>query len=434
MHCQIIAKLANLSYRNEVDMIDRAVILSTGDELTTGRVVDTNSAVIADQLSSTGIEVIAALKIGDDREKLLWAFGQARDLADLVIGTGGLGPTADDLTTEVVAQFLGAKLQLDDRVAQSLKQRFEARGFAWTANNLKQALFPETSTIIPNPVGSAPGFRVPLGQGKTLIWLSRVPQEMTAMLSETVMPWIAQQRGQAEQISATTFKIHGLTESKLDHILKPVVLDQQSKLSFRIHYPDLSLRLTVRGHSEREVIFARFRKQIRDLLGSYVYAEGDASLEEIVGQLLVAKKQTLALAESCTGGYISHRITRVAGSSAYYLAGAVTYSNEAKMRFLGVKVSTLEKHGAVSRETALEMSQGIRERTGASVSLSVTGIAGPSGGSPEKPVGTVWISIATDDLHEARLFQFRGAERERIILGTSQAALNWLRTLLDTRD
>jgi nicotinamide-nucleotide amidase len=434
MHCQIIAKLANLPYRNEVDMIDRAVILSTGDELTTGRVVDTNSAVIADQLSSTGIEVIAALKIGDDREKLLWAFGQARDLADLVIGTGGLGPTADDLTTEAVAQFLGAKLQLDDRVAQSLKQRFEARGFAWTANNLKQALFPETSTIIPNPVGSAPGFRVPLGQGKTLIWLSGVPQEMTAMLSETVMPWIAQQRGEAEQISAITFKIHGLTESKLDDILKPVVLDQQSKLSFRIHYPDLSLRLTVRGHSEREVIFARLRKQIRDLLGSYVYAEGDVSLEEIVGQLLVAKKQTLALAESCTGGYISHRITRVAGSSAYYLAGAVTYSNEAKMRFLGVKVSTLEKHGAVSRETALEMSQGIRERTGASVSLSVTGIAGPSGGSPEKPVGTVWISSSTDGLHEARLFQFRGAERERIILGTSQAALNWLRTLLDTRD
>jgi nicotinamide-nucleotide amidase len=253
---------------------------------------------------------------------------------------------------------------------------------------------------------------------------------MIAMLSETVMPWIAQQRGEAGQISATTFKIHGLTESKLDDILKPVVLDQHSRLSFRVHYPELTLRLTVRGYSEREETFARLSKQIRDLLGSYVYAEGDVSLEEIVGQLLVAKKQTLALAESCTGGYISHRITRVAGSSAYYLAGAVTYSNEAKMRFLGVKVSTLEKHGAVSRETALEMSEGVRERTGASVSLSVTGIAGPSGGSPEKPVGTVWISIAKDDLHEARLFQFRGADRERIILGTSQAALNWLRTTL----
>jgi len=433
MHCQSIAKLANLPYRSEVDMIDRAVILSTGDELTTGRVVDTNSAMIADQLSSTGIEVAAVLKIGDDRQQLLWALGQARDLSDLVIGTGGLGPTADDLTTEVVAQFLPAKLQLDDLVVQSLKERFEARGFPWTDNNLKQAMFPEGATIIPNPVGSAPGFRVTMGHGKTLIWLSGVPQEMTAMLSETVIPWIAQQRVDAEQVSACTFKIHGFTESKLDDVLKSVELGPKAKLSFRINYPDLSLRLMVRGGTERDKIFARLRTQIRDRLGSYVYAEGDVSLEEIVGQLLLTRKQTLALAESCTGGYISHRITRVAGSSAYYLAGAVTYSNEAKMRFLGVKVSTLEKYGAVSRETALEMSQGIRERTGASVSLSVTGIAGPSGGSQEKPVGTVWISVAKDDLHEARLFQFHG-ERERIILGASQAALNWLRTLLDSRD
>ena len=410
-------------------MIDKAVILSTGDELTTGRVVDTNSAAIADRLFSAGTEVAAVLKVGDDRERLIWALGQARDLGDLIIGTGGLGPTADDLTTEVVAEFLGCKLQLDERVARSLKQRFAARGFTWTANNLKQALFPEGATIIPNPVGTAPGFRVFLGPDKTLIWLSGVPQEMMAMLCETVMPWVAQQRGEAEQISTCTFKIHGLTESKLDDILKPVDLGWQAKLSFRAHYPDLSLRLTVRGCAERDEVFARLQEQIRDLLGSYVYAEGDITLEEIVGQLLLAKKQTLALAESCTGGYISHRITRVAGSSAYYLGGAVTYSNEAKVRFLGVKTTTLENHGAVSRKTALEMSQGIRERTGANISLSVTGIAGPAGGSPEKPAGTVWISVAKDDLHEARLFQFHG-ERERIILGTSQAALNWLRTTL----
>ena len=410
-------------------MIEKAVILSTGDELTTGKVVDTNSAVIADRLSSVGVQVAAVLKVGDDREKLLWALSQARDLGDLVIGTGGLGPTADDLTTEVVSQFLGRKLQLDEPVAQSLKQRFEARGFAWTANNLKQALFPEGSTIIPNPVGTAPGFRVRMAQDITLIWLSGVPQEMTAMLNETVMPWVDQQRGEAEQISACTFKIYGLTESKLDDILKPVGLGQQARLSFRAHYPDLSLRLTVRGRSEREGMFVRLRKEIRDILGSYVYAEGDATLEEIIGPVLLAKKQTLALAESCTGGYISHRITRVAGSSAYYFGGAVTYSNEAKARFLGVKTATLERHGAVSRETALEMSQGIRERTGASIGLSVTGIAGPSGGSPEKPVGTVWISIAADKRHEARLFQFHG-ERERIIFGTSQAALNWVRISL----
>ena len=415
-------------------MIDKVVILSTGDELTTGRVVDTNSAAIADRLSAAGIEVVAVLKVGDDRDRLVWALGEARGLGDLVIGTGGLGPTADDLTTAVVAQFLDCKLQLDEPVAKSLKQRFEARGFAWTANNLKQALFPEGCTIIPNPIGTAPGFRVTMGQGKTLIWLSGVPQEMTVMLSETVMPWVAHQRGEAEQISTCTFKIHGLTESKLDDTLKSVKLGPQAKLSFRAHYPDLSLRLTVRGRAEREQIFKRLGEQIRDLLGSHVYAEGDVTMEVIVGQELLAKKQTIALAESCTGGYISHRITRVAGSSAYYLGGAVTYSNEAKVRFLGVKATTLEKHGAVSRETALEMSQGIRKKTGATIGLSVTGIAGPGGGSPEKPIGTVWISVANEDLHEARLFQFHG-ERERIILGTSQAALNWLRTaLLDSRD
>jgi nicotinamide-nucleotide amidase len=410
-------------------MIDNAVILSTGDELTTGRVVDTNSAAIADRLSSLGVTVAAVLKVGDDREKLLWALGQARQLGDVVIGSGGLGPTADDLTSEMVAEFLGCKLIQDDEVAQSLQRRFADRGFAWTANNLKQALFPEGSTILANPVGSAPGFRVSLGPGKSLIWLSGVPQEMAVMLSESVIPWIAQQRSDAARISTCTFKICGLTESKLDDLVKPIDLGSQAKLSFRAHYPDLSLRLSVIGGSPREVILAKLRNQIRDVLGKHIYAEGDATLEQVVGQLLLEKHQSLALAESCTGGYISHRMTRIAGSSAYFYAGAVTYSNEAKMRLLGVQSTTLEKHGAVSRETALAMSQGIRERTGASVGLSVTGVAGPSGGSAAKPVGTVWISIAQKDVHEARLCQFHG-DRERVIQGTSQAALNWLRTSL----
>jgi nicotinamide-nucleotide amidase len=243
------------------------------------------------------------------------------------------------------------------------------------------------------------------------------------------MPWIAQQRGDADQITAATFKIYGLTESKLDDLVKPIKLGSQARLSFRAHYPDLTLRLTVKGDKETGELLARLRDQIRDALGSHIYSEGDDSLEQIVGRLLLAKQQTLALAESCTGGYISHRITRVAGSSAYYYGGAATYSNDAKIRFLGVNPATLEGHGAVSRETALEMSRGIREKTGASVGLSVTGIAGPLGGSPEKPVGTVWISIAQDNYHEARLYNFHG-DRERIITGTSQAALHWLRTIL----
>jgi competence/damage-inducible protein CinA-like protein len=410
-------------------MIERAVILSTGDELTIGKVVDTNSSAIADSLFAIGVEVSAVLTVGDDREKLQWAIRQGRELGDILIGTGGLGPTEDDLTTAVVAEFLGCELIEDEEVAQSLKRRFEARGIAWTANNLKQALFPVGSAIIPNPVGTAPGFRLSIGPGKSLIWLSGVPQEMKAMLSESVIPWVVKQKSDAQQMASCTFKIYGLTESKLDDLVKPLELGSRARLSFRAHYPDLSLRLTVKGGEERAEVLTRLKSQVRQALGSHIYAEGDATLEEIVGELLLAKQRTLALAESCTGGYISHRITRVAGSSAYYYGGAVTYSNDAKIRFLGVNPATLESHGAVSRETALEMSRGIRERTGASVGLSVTGIAGPLGGSPEKPVGTVWISVAGDNQHEARLFKFHG-DRERIIVGTAQAALHWLRTLL----
>lgn len=249
------------------------------------------------------------------------------------------------------------------------------------------------------------------------------------MLRATVIPWIEQQRGDAEQISACTFKIYGLTESKLDDLMTPIQLGPDAKLSLRAHYPDLSLRLTVKGGKERAEVFDRLTRQIRETLSSYIYAEGDATLEELVGQLLLEKKQTLALAESCTGGYISHRITRIGGSSAYFYGGAVTYSNDAKVRFLGVDPKTLETYGAVSRETALEMARGIRKRTGASLGLSVTGIAGPSGGSREKPVGTVWISIARERGNRARLFNLRG-DRERVILGTSQAALHWLRVML----
>jgi nicotinamide-nucleotide amidase len=410
-------------------MIQKAVILSTGDELTTGKVIDTNSTAIADALFAGGVEVAGVLKVGDDREKILWALTQARELGDVIIGTGGLGPTADDLTAQMVAEFLGCKLNQDAAVAQALAERFAARGIAWTPNNLKQALFPEGAVIIPNPVGSAPGFRISLGPQKHLIWLSGVPQEMAAMLRGTVIPWIEQQRGGAEQISTCTFKIFGVTESKLDDLVKPIQLGPQAKLSFRAHYPDLSLRLTVKGGKERAEVLARLTRQIREALSSYIYAEGNATLEEMVGELLLQKKQTLALAESCTGGYISHRITRIGGSSAYFYGGAVTYSNDVKVRFLGVSPKTLEIYGAVSRETALEMSHGIRERTGASVGLSVTGIAGPSGGSPEKPVGTVWISIALEGGHHARLFNFPG-DRERVILGTSQAALHWLRAML----
>jgi nicotinamide-nucleotide amidase len=408
-------------------MIQKAVILSTGDELTTGRVIDTNSAAIAERLSTIGMEVPAVLKVGDNKDQLLWALGQARALGDIAIGTGGLGPTSDDLTTEVVAAFLGCDLRQDQQIARELQQQFKERRLTWSANTLKQAMFPEGSTIISNPVGTAPGFYVPIGPDKTLLWLSGVPQEMIAMLDQTVLPWIERERGEPLQAFSCTFKIYGVTEGRLDELLRPVDLGNHGKLSFRAHYPDLSLRLTVRTQSANGR--ALLKNEIRGILGKHIYGEGDTTLEEVIGGLLMDKQQTLALAESCTGGYISHRVTRIAGSSAYYYGGAVTYSNEAKISLLGVRPETLQEHGAVSRETSLEMSAGIKQRTGANVGLSVTGVAGPAGGSAAKPVGTVWVSIAQAGSHEAKLFRFAG-DREHIILGTSQAALNWLRTSL----
>ncbi len=408
-------------------MIEKAVILSTGDELVTGRVVDTNSTSIAGELFLLGIEVVAVLKVGDTKERILWALQQGVELGELIIATGGLGPTTDDLSSEVVAEFMGRKLKMNGAVAEALKRRFESRGAPWTVNNLKQALFPEGAEIVPNPLGTAPGFRLSVGEGKTLFWLSGVPKEMETMLQESVLPWVAQERKAGAKVIAWTCKIYGLTESKLDDILKQIPLAEDVRLSYRAHYPDLSLRLTVRG--EKEEKFSDLKGRISELIHPYIYGDGDETLEEIIGRLLRGKGWTLAVAESCTGGAISHRITRVAGSSAYFKGAAVTYSNESKAHFLGVRESTLERFGAVSRDTALEMAEGIRREAEADIGLSVTGIAGPTGGSPEKPVGTVWIGMADQEENEARLFHFHG-DRERVILGASQAALYWLRTIL----
>ena len=407
----------------------KAVILSTGDELTTGRVVDTNSSFIADKLFSLGLEVVAILKVGDTKERLHWALRHALDLGELIIGTGGLGPTKDDLTAETVSEFFERELELHDDIAQALKKRFESRGRPWTANNLKQARFPKGAEIIPNPQGTAPGFRMIGEDEKWLIWLSGVPREMADMMENTVLPWIAQVRKPDGEIAACTFKIYGLTESKLDDLLKPIHLPPQAKLSFRAHYPDLSLRLTLMGDQEGIEKFQDLKGQIQRVIGPYIYGAGEETLEEIIGRLLRSKAWTLALAESCTGGYVSHRMTSVAGSSEYFLGSVVAYSNDAKMGLLGVNGSTLERFGAVSRETALEMAEGIRRRTGATVGLSTTGIAGPMGETPRSPVGTVWLGLVLPQGSESRHFTFQG-NRERVIQGSSQAALYWIRTAL----
>ncbi|MFQ5682781.1 MAG: CinA family nicotinamide mononucleotide deamidase-related protein [Candidatus Binatia bacterium] len=409
--------------------MEKVVLISTGDELVTGGVVDTNSSYIANHLYPLGLEVVTVLKVGDASAKLFWALQQGVELGDLIIGTGGLGWPGDSLAKATVANFLGRKQAINEVAAERLKRRFETRGRHWSLNDRKQALFPEGAEIIPNPLGFTLGFRVSFGRQKALIWLPGVANEMGAMLRESVLPWAAQKRQRRRKISVCTFKIHGLTELQLADILRRIPLTEGANFSIRAHYPDLSLRLTVSGARGREKTFQRIRAQSRDLIHRYIYSEGEESLEETVGRLLLEKQWTLAMAESCTGGFVSHRITRVAGSSVYFKGAAVTYSNESKIHFLGVRRKTLEQHGAVSRETALQMARGIRRQAGTSIGLSVTGIAGPTGGSFEKPVGTVWMGLAYGEQSDARHFCFEG-DREHVILGASQAALHWLRMVL----
>jgi nicotinamide-nucleotide amidase len=414
-------------------MIERAVILSTGDELTTGRTVDTNANYIADQLSGVGIDVAAVITVGDYPERITWAWREGMRLAELIISTGGLGPTADDLTTETVGALTGRRLVRDEAVATRIRQMFAAMGRVMPENNLKQALFPEGAVIIPNPMGTAPGFRLSLdtewGQ-RHLVVMPGVPREMKPMLEEQVLPWLAAARGKREVYASHTFQTFGISESALDEMVAGSVSAHEGRVAFRAAFPQISVRLTVEGPpGEAEQRLAVLADRMRSRIAEYVYGEGDTSMEEVVGQLLKKAGKTLAIAESCTGGLVGHRITNVPGSSAYLLGALVTYANAVKEGLLHVSPQTLAQHGAVSEETAREMAAGARRATAADLGLATTGIAGPDGGTPDKPVGTVCLALDAEGRTFSRRYQLWG-NREWVKLLTSQIALDWVRRYL----
>jgi len=408
--------------------MEKAVIISAGNDWVTGRAVDTIAPAIATELVSLGIQVTAVLKVGQEKDRLLWALERGAELGDLIIGVGGLGPLADNLPSEAAAAFLGRELAWHVDVAEDLQRRFVALGIPWTAHGLKQAQFPEGAQLIVHPRGGTPGFRVDIGQGRWLIWLSGAHGETEVMMRESVVPWLVQGRKIAK-FAAASFKLYGLTESELDDILKPVQLPKGGRISVQVHDFEFTLRLSLQGTGKDTKSFQQFKNRIEGLLQPYIYGPGGETLEEIVGGLLREKGWSLALAESCTGGAISHRISRVPGSSSYFLTSAVTYSDAAKQRLLGVHRSTLKRHGAASKETAIEMARGIRKRVEATIALSATGVAGPTGGSEAAPVGTVWMAVVGPRGSDARRLHFDG-ERERVIGGAAQAALNWLREVL----
>ncbi len=414
-------------------MITTAAILSTGDELTTGRTLDTNANFIADTLVAAGMDVVAIIVVGDYPERIAWAWREALRSADVVISTGGLGPTADDLTTEVVAQVAGRRLVLDQAVADRIRQMFAAMNRVMPENNLKQAQFPEAAVIIPNALGTAPGFRLDLHTEhgpRHLIVLPGVPREMKPMLAEQVLPWLQQNRGTNEVYLSQVFQTFGISESALDEVVSGCVAPEEGRIAFRAAFPQISVRLTVHGPPETapqqlETVAARLRQRI----GNHAYGEGDTTMEAVVGGLLTARDIKLAIAESCTGGLIGHRLTNVPGSSKYFKGGIIAYSDKVKRQRLGVSEATLRAHGAVSEQTAAEMAAGVRGVLKCDLGLAVTGIAGPDGGSAEKPVGTVCFGLATPEALYTRRYQLWG-NREWVKLLASQVALDWVRRYL----
>jgi competence/damage-inducible protein CinA-like protein len=406
-------------------MIERAAILSTGDELTTGRIVDSNASWIADKLFEIGVDVACVITVGDYPERLEWAWKQALEKGDVIISTGGIGPTADDLTSETVARVLGVPLVEHAESAERIRRWFEATGRAMPLNNLKQALMPRGAELVPNALGTAPGYRVAHG-GRHLVVLPGVPREMKPMVEEIVLPWLRSQRG-GDVYLARTFQTFGVTESGLDELVAGVVDPAEGRVSFRASFPEVSVRVVVHG----EPTLARERLQVvgdrlRAAIGAGCYGEGAVTLEETVGTLLRERGLTVATAESCTGGLVAHRLTNVPGSSAYVRGGVVAYANDAKQRLLGVASTTLAAHGAVSEEAAAEMAAGARQSLGADIAVSTTGIAGPDGGTPEKPVGTVCLGLASADETLAARYQFWGT-RDWVKLLASQVALEWVR-------
>lgn len=414
-------------------MITRAAILSTGDELTTGRTVDTNANFIADQLVAAGLDVTAIICVGDYPERIAWAWHAAIRQADLIVSTGGLGPTADDLTTETVAQVTGRRLVLDEAVATRIRQMFEAMGRVMPENNLKQALIPEGAVLLPNALGTAPGFRLdvdtPHGP-KHLVVLPGVPREMKPMVEELIRSWLATARGTDEVYLSHVFQTFGISESALDELVAGAVDPAEGRVAFRAAFPQISARLTVHGKPDvAPQRLADLSARLRQRIGVFAYGEGDTTMEAVVGELFRAQGRTLALAESCSGGLVGHRVTAVAGSSVYLRGGVVAYGNEVKVQVLGVQPATLDRYGAVSVETAGEMARGARRVLGADIGLAVTGIAGPEGGTPDKPVGTVCFGLADGPIVHAKRYQLWG-NREWVKLLASQVALDWLRRYL----
>jgi nicotinamide-nucleotide amidase len=406
-------------------------IVTIGDELLIGQTIDTNSAWMAQQLNAMGIWVQRRVAVGDLKDEILKALVEEGAVSDIVLITGGLGPTADDITKPVLTEYFGGKLVRDEETYQQVMQFFESRGLPTLQRNVDQSLVPDVCTVLHNTRGTAPGMWFEK-DGKVYVSLPGVPHEMKGLMEDHVLPRLREYFNTPAVVHQTLIT-SGMGESFVAERLVnfEASLPENIKLAYLPSYGLLKLRLTARGEDKLSTAAAlsiHFH-QMKEVLTDIAVADQDIPMAEVIGRALIAKNQTVGTAESCTGGYISHSLTLIPGSSAWYAGSFVTYSNEMKMQLLGVKSATLDTYGAVSEQVVLEMAEGALQRLKTDYIIAVSGIMGPEGGTPEKPVGTVWMAVGSIGNMVAVKFQFR-YDRYNNIQMTAAFAMNELRKLI----
>ena len=404
-----------------------AEIITIGDELLLGETTDTNAGYIARKLSGIGLSVQFKSTVGDSLERIEETIGHALKRAQLVITTGGLGPTDDDLTKKAFVKFFKRQLVLNEQLLEEIRERYHRRGIEMPAINEEQALLPNNSTIFKNDIGSAAGIGI-IENDYYFISLPGVPTEMRHVLDNEVIPFLAKQNF-GQTIKITTLRLNGIVESSLaEAISVELAIETGVKLAYLPSESGVDLRIVATADSKEkaENKAQKLVKQIEKQVGRFIYGYDSDSLQSVTGQLLSDNDKSLAVAESCTGGKLGEIITSVPGSSKYFAGGIIAYSNDVKVSELGVKKTTLNKYGAVSAETAIEMALGARKRFSADFALSITVVAGPGGGSDDKPVGLTFIGIATAQKSYAKEFNF-GRDRETNRARASYAALELLR-------
>ena len=405
----------------------RAELVSIGTELLLGQIVDTNAAYLAAKLAEIGVGVYFKSTVGDNLERMQAVLQQALARSEAVICTGGLGPTADDLTSQALAAVTGTQLVLHQPSLDHIRQLFHSRRLPLLESHRKQAMIPAGALPLPNPVGSAPGYLLE-HEGKLLVAMPGVPSEMRAMAEATLLPYLAARVGGETVIKSRVLKFAGIGESMLEERTRDLFATWENPtLAYLAKAGEAHLRITARADSRAraEQMIGELEREVLARLGEACFGADDQTLEGAVGGLLRERGLSLATAESCTGGMLGDRITSIPGSSAYYQGGVVAYSNRLKVELLGVPEPTIAEHGAVSAETALAMAQGARRCLGADLAVAITGVAGPGGGTPAKPVGLVYVALDDGAAAAAHDHQF-GGSRQEIKLRSTQAALTML--------